>query len=189
MGFGFLKLVPRWPVKQGIMVSLVKAYNTETSTLTVDHGNIRIGPELFQRVFGIPPGVDDFPPFDCGNVSHASIKRRFHRLKTIQHRCFVNHCAMETVDDRMEFRRHFILLVLKMFLCLTVQHVISSWHIDIILDVSDMGRYRWPLHIFNLLEQAIRKYQRRNNKSCESCIFALLILYFQKLKRGELENC
>ncbi|RYR19360.1 hypothetical protein Ahy_B03g064124 isoform F [Arachis hypogaea] len=174
MGFGFLKLVPRWPVKQGIMVSLVKAYNTETSTLTVDHGNIRIGPELFQRVFGIPPGVDDFPPFDCGNVSHASIKRRFHRLKTIQHRCFVNHCAMETVDDRMEFRRHFILLVLKMFLCLTVQHVISSWHIDIILDVSDMGRYRWPLHIFNLLEQAIRKYQRRNNKSCESCIFALL---------------
>ncbi|KAL4344785.1 hypothetical protein AHAS_Ahas11G0213100 [Arachis hypogaea] len=149
IGFGFLKLVPKWHVKQGIMVMLAKAYNIETSTLKLDNGNIRIGPEHFQCVFRIPSGVDDFLPFDDRNDAHVSIKRRFHRLKTIQLRHFVNQCAMDTEDDRIEFRRHFILLILKMFLCLTVQYVISPWYIDTVLDV----------------------------------------LYFQKLKHGELENC
>ncbi|XP_020979302.1 uncharacterized protein LOC110271939 isoform X1 [Arachis ipaensis] len=159
IGFGFLKLVPKWNVKQGIMVMLAKAYDTETSTLKVADGVIRIGAELFERLFEIPPSVDDFPPFDASNADHVSIRRRFPQLNTIQLRQFVNQCATDTEDDRMEFRRHFILLVLKMFLCLTVQHVISPWHIDTILDVSDPVRFRWPLHIFKSLEQAIRKYQ------------------------------
>ncbi|KAL4357020.1 hypothetical protein AHAS_Ahas09G0144900 [Arachis hypogaea] len=47
MGFGFLKLVPRWPVKQSIMVSLAKSYKLETSTLPIDDGNIHINAELF----------------------------------------------------------------------------------------------------------------------------------------------
>ncbi|RYR72584.1 hypothetical protein Ahy_A02g006805 [Arachis hypogaea] len=169
IGFGFLKLVPKWNVKQGIMVILTKAYDTETSTLKVADGVIRIGPELFERLFRILPGVDDFPPFDAGNADHVSIRRRFHQLNTIQPRDFVNQCAMDTEDDRIEFRRHFILLVLKIFLCPTV--------------------FRWPLHIFKSLEQAIRKYQRKNNKSCKGYMFALLVLYFQKLKHGDLDNC
>ncbi|KAL4321940.1 hypothetical protein AHAS_Ahas14G0160700 [Arachis hypogaea] len=56
IGFGFLKLVPKWNVKQGIMVMLAKAYDTETSTLKVADGVIRIGAELFERLFGILPG-------------------------------------------------------------------------------------------------------------------------------------
>ncbi|QHN91373.1 uncharacterized protein DS421_17g574320 [Arachis hypogaea] len=106
IGFGFLKLVPKWQVRQGIMVMLAKAYDTETSTLKLENGNIRILPELFQRLFGIPPGVDDFPPFDSSNAAHA-----------------------------------------------------------------------------------IKKYQHKNNKSCEGCMLGLLVLYFQKLKHGELEGC
>ncbi|QHO00412.1 uncharacterized protein DS421_13g406350 [Arachis hypogaea] len=188
IGFSFLKLVPKWNVKQSIMVMLAKAYDTETSTLKVGDGVIRIGAKLF-RLFGIPPGVDDVPPFDAGNADHVSIKRRFHRLNTIQLRRFVNQCAMDTKDDRMEFRRHFILLMLKMFLCPTVQHVISPWHINTILDVSNPRRFHWQLHIFKSLEQAIRKYQSKNNKSCEGCMFDLLMLYFQKLKHGDLKNC
>ncbi|XP_025687085.1 uncharacterized protein [Arachis hypogaea] len=189
IGFGFLKLVPKWNVKQGIMAMLANAYDIETSTLRVADGVIRIGAELFERLFGIPPGVDDFPPFDASNADHVSTRRRFHRLNTIQLRQFVNQCTLDTEDDRIEFRRHFILLVLKMFLCPTVQHVISPWHIDTILDVSDPGRFRWPLHIFKSLEQAIRKYQCKKNKSCEGCMFALLVLYFHKLKHGDLNNC
>nr|XP_025636843.1 uncharacterized protein LOC112732354 isoform X2 [Arachis hypogaea] len=47
INFCFLKLVPKWQVKQGIMVMLAKAYDIETSTLKLDNRNIRIGPELF----------------------------------------------------------------------------------------------------------------------------------------------
>ncbi|KAL4344125.1 hypothetical protein AHAS_Ahas11G0147100 [Arachis hypogaea] len=146
IGFGFLKLVPKWQVRQGIMVMLAKAYDTETSTLKLENGNIRIMPELFQRLFGIPPGGEY-------TFTYYIPLNWYHRLKTVQLRHFVRHCPMDTEDDRMEFRRHFILLVLKMFLCPTVQHVISPWHIDTVLDVSDP------------------------------------VLYFQKLKHGELEGC
>ncbi|XLS77672.1 hypothetical protein HN51_061897 [Arachis hypogaea] len=90
---------------------------------------------------------------------------------------------MNTADDMMEFRRHFILLVQD------VPHVISPWHIDTILNVSNSRRYRWPLHIFQWLETVIKKYQLKNNKSCEGCMFALLVLYFQKLKHGKLKTC
>ncbi|KAL4275016.1 hypothetical protein AHAS_Ahas20G0065000 [Arachis hypogaea] len=166
------------------MMMLAKAYNTETSTLKLENGNIRIVPELFQHLF-----VDDFPLFDSSNPTHVSIKTRYHRLKTVQLRHFVKHCPMDIEDGRMEFRRHFILLMLKTFLCPTVEHVISPWHIDTVLDVSDPARYRWTLHIFNSLEQAIRKYQHKKNKSCEGCMLGLLVLYFQKLKHGELEDC
>ncbi|KAL4287564.1 hypothetical protein AHAS_Ahas19G0198800 [Arachis hypogaea] len=67
MGFGFLKLVLRWPVKQSIIVSLAKSYKLETSTLPIDDGNIRINVELFQRIFGILPGEQEIKKYQCKN--------------------------------------------------------------------------------------------------------------------------
>ncbi|RYR48404.1 hypothetical protein Ahy_A07g034429 [Arachis hypogaea] len=168
IGFGFLKLVPKWHVKQGIMVMLAKAYDIEMSTLKLDHGNIRIGLELFQRVFGILPGVDDFPPFNGMNAAHVSIKKKISPVENYTAEVF---CQPDGVQEAF--------------------HPALAENISVsdLLDVSDPGSYHWPLHIFKLLEQAIRKYKHKQNKSYEGCMFVLLVLYFQKLKHGELENC
>ncbi|XLU48787.1 hypothetical protein S245_043601, partial [Arachis hypogaea] len=54
IGFGFLRRVPQWHVKQSIMLQLARAYDVDTNTLMVDAGNIRISAELIGSVFGIP---------------------------------------------------------------------------------------------------------------------------------------
>ncbi|XLT07205.1 hypothetical protein HN51_045954 [Arachis hypogaea] len=48
---------------------------------------------------------------------------------------------MATESDRMKFRRYFLLVVMKMFMCPTTQQVISPWHIYPVLDVFDPRRF------------------------------------------------
>ncbi|XLS80684.1 hypothetical protein HN51_046515, partial [Arachis hypogaea] len=117
---------------------------------------------------------DDFPSFNDKNAAHVAVKKQFHRRTQTELRKFIYECSMESEADRMEFRRHFILVVLKMFLCPTTQPVISAWHIPPILDVSNPRRFIWPMKIFNWLKKAIKKYQLKKNKTCEGCMFALL---------------
>ncbi|RYR24955.1 hypothetical protein Ahy_B02g058565 [Arachis hypogaea] len=175
IGFGFLRLVPNWSVKQPIMVHLAESYQVKPRTFILDIGNIRLNAELIGKVFGIPSGGDPFPAFDDSNASHVAIKNRFHRRKTTELRDLVYSCPMATETDRMEFRRYFILVVMKMFLCPTTQQVLSPWHIYPVLDVSDPRRFNWPLEILKWFDNAVEKYKLKGNKTCEGCMFVMLV--------------
>ncbi|KAL4359513.1 hypothetical protein AHAS_Ahas08G0084900 [Arachis hypogaea] len=54
IGFGFLRLVPNWSVKQAIMVHLAEPYQVKPRTFILDISNIRLNAELIGKVFGIP---------------------------------------------------------------------------------------------------------------------------------------
>ncbi|XLS47989.1 hypothetical protein HN51_022347, partial [Arachis hypogaea] len=54
IGFGFVKQIPHWTVKQTIMIQLARAYDVETDTLIVDVGDIPVSSELIGRALGIP---------------------------------------------------------------------------------------------------------------------------------------
>ncbi|QHO01050.1 uncharacterized protein DS421_13g411630 [Arachis hypogaea] len=51
IGFGFVKQIPRWAVKQTIMIQLARAYDVETDTLIVDVGDIPVSSELIGRAY------------------------------------------------------------------------------------------------------------------------------------------
>ncbi|RYR40376.1 hypothetical protein Ahy_A09g046130 [Arachis hypogaea] len=72
---------------------------------------------------------------------------------------------MMTESDRMEFRRYFILVVMKIFLCPTTQQVHSLWHIYPVLDVSDPRRFNWPLEILKWFDTTFEKYKLKGNKT------------------------
>ncbi|XP_072081843.1 uncharacterized protein [Arachis hypogaea] len=55
IGFGFLRRVPLWHVKQSIMLQLARAYDMESNTLRVNAGDIHITAELISR--GTNPGT------------------------------------------------------------------------------------------------------------------------------------
>ncbi|KAL4305513.1 hypothetical protein AHAS_Ahas16G0085800 [Arachis hypogaea] len=210
IGFGFLRLVPNWSVKQAIMVHLAESYQVKPRTFILDIGNIHLNAELIGKVFGIPSqGTlcylvylvmrrraainmylyayilsrnsthehvvgDPFPALDESNSSHVAIKNRFHRRSTTELRDLVYSCPMTTESERMEFRRYFILVVMKMFLCPTTQQVLSSWHIYPVLDVSDPRRFNWPLEILKWFDMAVEKYKLKGNKTCEGRMFIVL---------------
>ncbi|QHO42750.1 uncharacterized protein DS421_5g156920 [Arachis hypogaea] len=176
IGFGFLRCVPQWHVKQGIMLQLARAYEVDTNTL--------ISAELIGSVFGIPSHGDPIPELQKKNPSHLAIKGEFQKKTTSQLREFVFACPMETEQQRMRFRRYFIMVVLKMFLNPTSQQTISPWHLPPILDVSNPRRFHWPYHILKWLWDTIREFQDENRKTCGGCMFVLLCL-----KHGLLHAC
>ncbi|QHO57305.1 uncharacterized protein DS421_3g81140 [Arachis hypogaea] len=61
IGFGFLRRVPQWHVKQSIVLQLARAYEVDTNTLMVDAGDICISAELIGSVFGIPSHGEPIP--------------------------------------------------------------------------------------------------------------------------------
>ncbi|QHO51375.1 hypothetical protein DS421_1g30350 [Arachis hypogaea] len=141
IGFGFVKKISHWAMKQRIMIQLAKAYDVETDTLIMDVKNIRVNAELIGSALGICSGGVDIPKIDKKNPALLEIKAQF-KKKTITQLCdFVYACPLDTEAHRMNFRRHFILVVLKMFLCPTSQQTISPWHIPPILDVSDPSKF------------------------------------------------
>ncbi|KAL4373261.1 hypothetical protein AHAS_Ahas05G0064100 [Arachis hypogaea] len=62
IGFGFLRLVPNWPVKQAIMVHLAESYQVKTRTFILDVGNFRLNAELIEKVFDISSGGEFHSP-------------------------------------------------------------------------------------------------------------------------------
>ncbi|QHO12699.1 uncharacterized protein DS421_15g509150 [Arachis hypogaea] len=84
----------------------------------------------------------------------------------------------------MEFRRYFILVVMKMFLCPTTQQVISPGHIYPVLDVSGPRIFNWPLEILKWFHTAVEKYKLKGNKMCEGYMFVML-----RLQYSVLDNC
>ncbi|KAL4321295.1 hypothetical protein AHAS_Ahas14G0096200 [Arachis hypogaea] len=84
---------------------------------------------------------------------------------------------MESEADRLKFQQHFLLVVLKMFLCPHNTRSYLSMAHPPILDVSDPRRFNWPMKIFNWLTKVIEGYQLKNNKTYKGCMFALLVSY------------
>ncbi|QHN87089.1 uncharacterized protein DS421_16g551960 [Arachis hypogaea] len=171
------------------MIHLAELYEVKTRTFIFDVGNIRLNAELIGRVFGIPSSGNPFPTLDDENSAHVAIKKRFHRRTTTELRDLVYSCLMATESDRMEFRKYFLLVIMKVFLCPTTQQVISPWHIYPVLDVSDPRRFNWPLQTLKWCDMAVEKYKLKENKTCEGCMFVMLVLYFQQLQYGQLDNC
>ncbi|KAL4343050.1 hypothetical protein AHAS_Ahas11G0039600 [Arachis hypogaea] len=94
IGFGFLRLVPNWSVKQAIMVHPAESNQVKSRTFILDIGNIRLNAELIGKVFGIPSGGDPFSALDESNPSHVAIKNRFHRRSTTELWNLVYSCPM-----------------------------------------------------------------------------------------------
>ncbi|KAL4277131.1 hypothetical protein AHAS_Ahas20G0276500 [Arachis hypogaea] len=176
IGFGFLRLVPNWLVKQAIMVHIAESYQVKQRTFILDIGNICLNAEFIGKVFGLLSQGDPFPALDDSNPCHVAIKNWFHRQTTTELRDLVYSCPIATELDRMEFRRYFLLVVMKMFLCPTTQQVLSPWYIYPVLDVSDPWRFNWPLEILKWFDKVVEKYKLKGNKTCEGCMFVMLIV-------------
>ncbi|QHO41637.1 uncharacterized protein LOC107488621 isoform X1 [Arachis duranensis] len=92
IGFGFLRRVPNWSVKQAIMVHLAESYQVKQRTFILDIDNICLNAELIGKVFGLPSQGDPFPALDESNPSHVAIQKRFHRWTTAELRNLVYSC-------------------------------------------------------------------------------------------------
>ncbi|MED6174460.1 hypothetical protein PIB30_069216 [Stylosanthes scabra] len=62
-------------------------------------------------------------------------------------------------------------------------------HLPTILNVENAMAYNWSFHILDWVKDAIADFQHNGVKHISGCMYALLILYCQRIRHGPLEQC
>ncbi|MED6109202.1 hypothetical protein PIB30_031304 [Stylosanthes scabra] len=190
MGFADFQYIPEWTVNQEIYTYLATKFDVENNLIKDDVANIEINAEIVERALRLPSGGDDFPDYNLKDLEYKALKSRCgnYNLKDLKE--FVINCPLQTEEQRMLFREAFILLLGKTFLCPTTNEKLSlERHFPLIVDVKNPQQYNWSLQILTLIKDAIEDYQTKGVKHLSACMFIVVIIYFQRLKRGRLDKC
>ncbi|MED6195393.1 hypothetical protein PIB30_037493 [Stylosanthes scabra] len=64
MGFGCLKHIPNWKMKQDLAVALVRSYNNDQMSMVLETGDVPITAPLIGSALGLPAKGDSFKKLD-----------------------------------------------------------------------------------------------------------------------------
>ncbi|MED6162309.1 hypothetical protein PIB30_069140 [Stylosanthes scabra] len=92
----------------------------------------------------------------------------------------VTQIQLDTEEDITNFKRAFILYVQKAVLCPNNSKPLSPKTLPTILDVTNPRAMNWGRHVYSFLLNGITEMKKKNLKSANGCVFALLIIYFQE---------
>ncbi|KAL4314473.1 hypothetical protein AHAS_Ahas15G0088600 [Arachis hypogaea] len=90
--------------------------------------------------------------------------------------------SMNGEENRLKFKRTFILLIQKCFLLPTTMSKISLVHMPAILDTENTRRQNWATHVLNFLIKRIKNNKNEEKYSIDKCLFAFMIIYFHESK-------
>ncbi|QHO10881.1 uncharacterized protein DS421_15g493430 [Arachis hypogaea] len=179
IGFGFVKRIPKWAVKESIMIiQLVKAYDVDTNTLIVDVSNIRINSELIGRALRIRDGVLGFaiPELNKKNLAHLAIKEQFKKKQPPS--CATLYMPVPwTPKQNGQILKGTSSWWSSRCSYAVSQQTISPWHIPPILDVSDPSRFNWVHKTFKWLGRAVEKFKSKKHETCGGCMFTLMVSF------------
>ncbi|MED6138067.1 hypothetical protein PIB30_070850 [Stylosanthes scabra] len=176
IGFMVLSQIPKWFLKQDIIVLMAKRYNLQRDCLVMDVDNIHVNGASIGHAMGLPSRGYEFSSFDKKNPEHEQIKSMFQGKSLKWLKDFVLVYPMTSEEKRRVFRRTFLLMVVKDFLCPTPSASISpEMHLPSILDVENPMKYNWSLQSFHWLRDGINEYQNKGKKHIGGCTFALLV--------------
>ncbi|MED6144302.1 hypothetical protein PIB30_014384 [Stylosanthes scabra] len=186
MGFGFLKHIPKWFVNQKMMVALAKSYDRDTHSLSVGTRKIRIEVETVAYCFGLPNHVQSFKIAETDEENELFESLKIHSQCSLTES--VKSCTIESDEDRIKFRRHFILLICKCFFFPSPRPTISEKHINAVIDVSDPMKIYWARYIYDDIIKEVEEFQNKGKKTIDGCMYALLIIYLMSNLHGDLET-
>ncbi|MED6176792.1 hypothetical protein PIB30_091713, partial [Stylosanthes scabra] len=190
MRFGGLKCIPKWSVDQESYLYLAENFNLTRNYIRTDVDDSTMNAAIIGRALDLPSHGLEFPTLDKKIPHHDAICSRWGGSTNVKLRKFIETCPMETHVQKMEFMQAFILLIVKVFFCSTSTAKISpNKHLPTILDVKNAMAYNWSFHILDWVKDAIANFQHNVVKHISGCMYALLILYFQRIRHGPLEQC
>ncbi|QHO34463.1 uncharacterized protein DS421_9g267160 [Arachis hypogaea] len=83
-------------------------------------------------------------------------------------------CSVTTEVEKEEFRRYFIMFVMKDFLFASSNKYITTSFIPGMIDVRNPMRFFWGRHIYDCVKEGLRKYKEDGIRTIDGCMFALL---------------
>ncbi|RYR14327.1 hypothetical protein Ahy_B04g070878 [Arachis hypogaea] len=88
-------------------------------------------------------------------------------------------------QDRLMFKRIFILYIQMTFLLSTMINKVSPVHLAPIFQRDNITECNWGSHVFNFIIKGITNYRLKKQNSINGCLYALVIVYFHLTKHTD----
>ncbi|RYR30576.1 hypothetical protein Ahy_B01g055322 [Arachis hypogaea] len=90
--------------------------------------------------------------------------------------------GVDNDQDRIMFKRIFILYIQMEFLLPTTINKVSPGHIAPIFRLNNITECNRGSHVLNFIIKGIRNYHLKKKKLIDGCLYALMIVYFHLTK-------
>ncbi|QHN90985.1 uncharacterized protein DS421_17g571080 [Arachis hypogaea] len=163
------------------MAEEMKAINR----LKTGYGSFQITPKTIGDALGINATGNLFPE----KVEYKQLYKQLSDDDKIIYRRFQGKTLKSLTDEMMEigvgseeerlmFKRIFILYIQMAFLLPTTINKISPVHLAPIFKMDGISERNWGAHVLTFLIKGITDYQEKKKKAIDGCLFALMIIYF-----------
>ncbi|RYR37176.1 hypothetical protein Ahy_A09g042108 [Arachis hypogaea] len=180
LGFGGLMHIPPLRVDHKLLRELANNFKLGENRLKTGYGSFQITPKKIGDALGINATGDLFPEkVDYKKLSDDDkiIYRRFQGkiLKSLTDEMM--EIGVGNEEERLMFKRIFILYIQMAFLLPTTINKISPVHLAPIFKMDGISERNWGGACFDLHD-----YQEKKKKAINGCLFALMIIYFHLSK-------
>ncbi|RYR24205.1 hypothetical protein Ahy_B02g057710 isoform C [Arachis hypogaea] len=185
LGFGGLMHVPPLRVDHQLLRELANNFKLGENKLKTGYGSFQITPKTIGDALGINATGNLFPE----KVEYKQLYKQLSDDDKIIYRRFQGKTLKSLTDEMMEigvgseeerlmFKRIFILYIQMAFLLPTTINKISPVHLAPIFKMDGISERNWGAHVLTFLIKGITDYQDKKKKAIDGCLFALMIIYF-----------
>ncbi|RYQ88160.1 hypothetical protein Ahy_B09g095534 isoform F [Arachis hypogaea] len=182
LGFGGLMHVPPLRVDHQLLRELANNFKLGENRLKTGYGSFQITPKTIGDALGINATGNLFPEkveYKQLSDDDKIIYRRFQgkTLKSLTDEMM--EIGVGSEEERLMFKRIFILYIQMAFLLPTTINKISLVHLAPIFKMDGISERNWGGgHVLTFLIKGITDYQEKKKKAIDGCLFALMIIYF-----------
>ncbi|KAL4321309.1 hypothetical protein AHAS_Ahas14G0097600 [Arachis hypogaea] len=185
LGFGGLMHIPPLRVHHQVLRELANNFKLGENRLETGYGSFKITPRKIGHALGINATGDLFPQkVDYKKLSEDDkvIFRRFQgkTLKSLTDEMM--DISVGNEEDRLMFKRIFILYIQMAFLLPTTINKISPVHLAPIFEMDSITERNWGGHVLTFIVKGITDYKEKKKKAIDGCLFALMKIYFHLSK-------
>ncbi|XP_020969674.1 uncharacterized protein LOC110268119 [Arachis ipaensis] len=185
LGFGGLMHIPPLRVHHQLLRELANNFKLGENRLETGYGSFKITPRKIGRALGINATGDLFPQkveYKKLSEDDKIIFRRFQgkTLKSLTDEMM--DIGVGNEEERLMFKRIFILYIQMAFLLPTTINKISPVHLAPIFQMDSITERNWGGHVLTFIVKGITDYKEKKKKAIDGCLFALMIIYFHLSK-------
>ncbi|QHO20517.1 uncharacterized protein DS421_11g338640 [Arachis hypogaea] len=186
--FGGLMHIPLLRVHHQILRELANSFKLGENRLETGYGSFKVRQKTIGAALGINTSGDLFPQkvnYKDLSEDDKQIFRRFQgkTLKNLTDEMMA--IGVDNEQDRLMFKRIFILYIQMAFLLPTTINKISHVHLAPIFEMDTITERNWGGHVLSFIIKGITNYKLKKKKAIDGCLFALMIIYFHLSKNKD----
>ncbi|QHO35194.1 uncharacterized protein DS421_9g273480 [Arachis hypogaea] len=167
LGFGGLMHIPPLKVHHKILKELANSFKLGKNTLEIGYDSFKVRPRTIGAALGINASGDLLPQkvnYKDLSEDNKKIFRRFQEktLKNLTDEMMA--IGVDNEQDRLMFKRIFILYIQMAFLLPTIINKISSVHLAPIFKMDTITEGNWGAHVLNFIIKGLTDYNLKKEK-------------------------